>query len=153
MKKKYRYCTEEEELSWKYNDSLTDAECCQRLWRKVIEQIMMDALSNAKGEVWRSRRNHARAWLQSFAPSFQEVCWLAGFDPTYVRDKCRRYFQQHPYLPSVYFTHTKGGQCSFDQWLNDLAHATHPPPRKRKARYVRRRYRPRFDKTRQYTLW
>ena len=136
-----------------YDDSITDAACCQRLWRKVLEQIVMDAMSNAKGEVWRARRAHARAWLQSSDPTFLEVCWLGGLDPVFVREKMKAYLARHPYLPPAYFTHTKGGQASFDQWLNELANASTIPSRRKKPHVETRRYRPRFDKTRQYALW
>jgi hypothetical protein len=131
-----------------YDDSITDAACCQRLWQKVLLQVWMDATSHMKGEVAATRKAHSIAWLQSSDEDFSHVCWLAGFSPAYVREKFRTFFVKHPQFDSYLI---EKGQWNFLPLVQHTAphhnrkHRTHVPPR-------RRHYR-RCDKTAQGKLW
>lgn len=65
-----------------------DAEACRQLWLSVIIQATRDATNRLTAKSDRSAivwRNQARAWLRSNSEQFQDVCMMAGVDPSIVR--------------------------------------------------------------------
>ena len=67
-------------------ETITSVHGERAMWRAVILQALLDAVSKSgKEEANRSRRD-ARRWLSS-GEDFDEICLLAGFQPSYVRRK------------------------------------------------------------------
>lgn len=60
------------------------------LWVAVITQAMMDALSRSQNAEARFHKHEAINWITGNNPGFTLVCLLAGFDPSYIRRKCKR---------------------------------------------------------------
>lgn len=59
------------------------------LWRAVIAQALMDALSKSRKMEARRSRMDALAWLLDNGSDFEAVCDHAGLDPSYVRGRAR----------------------------------------------------------------
>lgn len=57
------------------------------LWKAVIMQAIVDAVSNNKDRKYKSIRLKAIAWLTSEDEDFERVCRWADLDPVYVRRK------------------------------------------------------------------
>ncbi len=59
------------------------------LWRAVITQALLDAVTRSQKSDARRTRETARNWLLSETRDFEIVCDNAGFDPGYVRRRAR----------------------------------------------------------------
>ncbi len=57
------------------------------LWRAVITQALMDAGSNSKKLEFKQEKARAISWLNSDSEDFNEVCMMAGLEPSYVKRK------------------------------------------------------------------
>ena len=62
----------------------------QALWAAVITQALMDAASRSAKNAARKDKHHARDWLATITNDFQDVCDLAGLDPSYVATRAER---------------------------------------------------------------
>lgn len=67
------------------------------LWASVIQNAIQDAQGNFANtgarEYTKVRlRKEALDWLTKPNGGFNEVCYLAGFDPVAVRERCQRMF-------------------------------------------------------------
>ncbi len=57
------------------------------LWRSVITQALMDASSNSKKDEAKNEKMQALRWLASNSRDFKMICYYAGYDPAYIRQK------------------------------------------------------------------
>ena len=57
------------------------------LWRAVIVQALMDAGSDSKKKEMQYEKRQAIAWLTGYSRDFCDVCYRAGLEPNYVREK------------------------------------------------------------------
>lgn len=62
----------------------------QALWTAVITQALMDAASRSAKQEARKDKTRARDWLASPTDDFNDVCDLAGLDPSYVYTRAER---------------------------------------------------------------
>lgn len=62
----------------------------QALWTAVITQALMDAASQSAKRDARKDKTRARDWLATPTDDFQDVCDLAGLDPSYVATRAER---------------------------------------------------------------
>lgn len=62
----------------------------QALWAAVITQALMDAASRSAKNEARKDKTRARDWLATITDDFQDVCDLAGLDPSYVASRAER---------------------------------------------------------------
>lgn len=62
----------------------------QALWTAVITQALMDAASQSAKRDARKDKTRARDWLATPTDDFQDVCDLAGLDPSYVSTRAER---------------------------------------------------------------
>ncbi len=62
----------------------------QSIWRAVIVQALMDASSNSKKTENLQSKREALIWLRGNSKDFLTVCDYAGFEPSFVRDMCKK---------------------------------------------------------------
>ncbi|MBA4274468.1 MAG: hypothetical protein C0436_02310 [Alphaproteobacteria bacterium] len=62
----------------------------QALWTAVITQALMDAASNSSKSEAHKNKHRARDWLATLDDDFQNVCDLAGLDPSYVATRAEK---------------------------------------------------------------
>ncbi len=62
----------------------------QALWTAVITQALMDAASRSSKQEARKDKTRALDWLANPTNDFQDVCDLAGLDPSYVSCRAER---------------------------------------------------------------
>lgn len=86
MRGKRQRTTTFEWLNGPYNSVLGETS----LWRAVITQAMMDALSRAGNAEAAHHKHEAINWLTGNGRDFVMVCLFAGLDPDYVRRKAKR---------------------------------------------------------------
>lgn len=65
------------------------------LWRAVITQALMDAVTNSRKSDARRIRTDALSWLLSQSDDFAAVCDNAGLDPDYVRSRAQQALQRN----------------------------------------------------------
>lgn len=68
------------EMQQKSNLELT-VEICQKMWRLVLEQAILDASSKSRKPRSIKYRNEARIWLVTPSMDRDLVCYYAGIDP------------------------------------------------------------------------
>lgn len=68
---------------------------CQTLWRAVLTQMMTDAISRSGKPEAVQHRREARRWIHSFSRDFRMVCYYAGYDPRWVREKMEAFLTRH----------------------------------------------------------
>lgn len=61
----------------------------QALWRAVILQALVDAVSQSAKDDTMRLRQEARRWLLLKGDDFDQVCHLAGYAPDYIRRQVR----------------------------------------------------------------
>lgn len=61
----------------------------QALWTAVITQALMDAASGSTKTDARKDKSRALTWLEAADLDFQDVCDLAGLDPSYVTHRAQ----------------------------------------------------------------
>jgi len=61
----------------------------QSIWRAVITQALMDAVSQSRKSEARRTRSDALNWLLCDSADFESVCDNAGFDPGYIRRRAK----------------------------------------------------------------
>jgi len=72
----------------------------ERLWFNVLIQQFKDAegLENTRAEI-RNNAKRAINWLYNKSEDFDDVCILAGFDPSYTQLRVRQWLKkQYPIL-------------------------------------------------------
>lgn len=67
----------------------------QALWTAVITQALMDASSGSAKSDARKDKTRALHWLASADLDFQDVCDLAGLDPSYVTHRAQRALERN----------------------------------------------------------
>lgn len=67
----------------------------QALWTAVITQALMDASSGSAKSDARKDKNRALHWLETADLDFQDVCDLAGLDPSYVTHRAQRALERN----------------------------------------------------------
>lgn len=67
----------------------------QALWTAVITQALMDASSGSAKSDARKDKIRALHWLESADPDFQDVCDLAGLDPSYVTHRAQQALERN----------------------------------------------------------
>lgn len=77
-----------------YDPSLSEAHnptaTHQSIWRAVIVQALMDASTNSKKSENLQSKQDALIWLRGNSKDFLTVCDYAGFEPSFVRDMCKK---------------------------------------------------------------
>ncbi|MEZ5691351.1 MAG: hypothetical protein R3D71_06780 [Rickettsiales bacterium] len=63
--------------------------CEEALWKAVITQALMDALSRCKKMESQYNKHEAIRWLTENNKDFIDVCLSAGLNPNYVRKKAK----------------------------------------------------------------
>ncbi|MER2263886.1 hypothetical protein [Methylobacterium oxalidis] len=58
------------------------------LWRAVVQQALADATTHTYSH--RRARAEARRWLTTPSEDFNDVCLLAGLEPSQVRDHAKK---------------------------------------------------------------
>jgi len=72
------------------SDAVRLARAEQALWTAVITQALMDAASASAKIDARKDKTRARDWLAAGSdPDFQDVCDMAGLDPSYVTHRAK----------------------------------------------------------------
>ena len=72
----------------------------EKLWLGVLVQQFKDAegLENTRPEI-RNNAKRAINWLHNDSQDFDDVCVLAGFDPSYTKLRVQRWLKlQYPHL-------------------------------------------------------
>ena len=72
----------------------------EKLWLGVLMQQFKDAegLENTRPEI-RNNAKRAINWLYNDSQDFDDVCVLAGFDPSYTKLRVQRWLKlQYPHL-------------------------------------------------------
>jgi len=72
----------------------------EKLWLGVLMQQFKDAegLENTRPEI-RNNAKRAINWLYNDSQDFDDVCILAGFDPSYTKLRVQRWLElQYPHL-------------------------------------------------------
>lgn len=64
----------------------------EALWKAVIAQAMVDALSSNRKQEFIQYKNEAIRWLTTNSKDFLDVCERAGLDANYVRIRAKRAF-------------------------------------------------------------
>ena len=59
----------------------------QELWRAVLIRAMVDALYVGKSPMSLQEKEEAHAWIMAGDGDFEYVCFMAGYDPEYVRSR------------------------------------------------------------------
>lgn len=59
------------------------------MWRAVITQALMDALSGSNKTEMQYERSQAVVWLEGRGKDFHTVCHFAQLDPAYVRERAK----------------------------------------------------------------
>lgn len=59
------------------------------LWRAVLTQALMDAGSNSGKAEFKKEKARAISWLNGDSDDFNEVCTMAGLEPSYVKRKAK----------------------------------------------------------------
>ena len=62
----------------------------QSVWRAVIVQALMDASSNSEKTENLQSKHDALIWLRGNSKDFLTVCDYAGFEPSFVKEMCRK---------------------------------------------------------------
>lgn len=62
----------------------------EALWRAVILQAMLDAVTRSRKPEAEHTRGQARKWLASRSRDFALVCDLGGMEPSYVRRMAKK---------------------------------------------------------------
>lgn len=78
----------------------------EALWKAVIAQAMLDALTNNRKPEFIQYKHEAMHWLTGGSKDFFEVCERAGLDPDYVRIRAKKAFAN----PSAW--RTEAGQSA-----------------------------------------
>lgn len=83
-----------------FDDDLSAIDARENLWREVIAVAIRDALfgvSTGDSIETRIRQTYeARAYITVKNRDFEEVCYLAGLDPTAVREHLSRQIAKAP---------------------------------------------------------
>ena len=60
------------------------------MWKAVITQALMDALSRSGKAEDQYQKHEALRWLNSNSKDFKTVCFLAGEEPDYIRARIKK---------------------------------------------------------------
>lgn len=72
----------------------------QRLYQAVIVQAFEDCIYNLGGKNEAYYKKEAHDWFLTKDDDFDEVCWLAGFDPDHVHLQYKKCLKEK----TIYFT-------------------------------------------------
>ena len=88
-----------------------------RFWQRILLQQSQDAVSNINSGTANARKNQARAFLTGYHPDFINACLLAGWNPDWLRMKCKVHFANLALLiPPARIRKTTIKQPYFDEW-------------------------------------
>ena len=62
----------------------------QRLFQAIVLQAFEDALTTQGSKQESYLKKDAHDWFLEKNKSFEDVCWLAGFDPEVIHDKYKK---------------------------------------------------------------
>ena len=80
---------------YEVNSTANEVQKYHLLWKSVISQAMIDAISNGKKTESLVEKRKAISWLSGLTQDFMDTCELAGYDPIYVQNKI------HPILSNI----------------------------------------------------
>jgi hypothetical protein len=72
----------------------------QRLYQAIIVQAFEDCLYTNGGKNESYNKRAAHDWFLKKDPNFEQVCWLAGFDPDHINYQYRKCLKEKV----IYFT-------------------------------------------------
>lgn len=72
---------------YEVNSTLDKIQKYDFLWKSVLSQAVIDAVSNCKKTESIVEKHRAIAWLSDLNQDFIDVCRLANYDPKYVQRK------------------------------------------------------------------